>query len=104
MPSLDDRIEHYDGERPIFDLYGVEDEMQRALKKEVPLKSGGYLIVDQTEAMTTDRRQHRRLPRHAQSRRNRLPHQPGGGAGGGAPAAAAQPGRHHHHRLHRHDR
>jgi ribonuclease G len=53
MPSLDDRIEHYDGERPIFDLYGVEDEMQRALRKEVPLKSGGYLIVDQTEAMTT---------------------------------------------------
>jgi ribonuclease G len=53
MPQLDDRIEHYDGERPIFDLYGVEDEMQRALRKEVPLKSGGYLIVDQTEAMTT---------------------------------------------------
>ncbi len=53
MPQLDDRVEHYDGERPIFDLYGVEDEMQRALKKEVPLKSGGYLIVDQTEAMTT---------------------------------------------------
>src|SRR5574337_1127574 len=53
MPQLDDRIEHYDGERPIFDLYGVEDEMQRALRKDVPLKSGGYLIVDQTEAMTT---------------------------------------------------
>jgi ribonuclease G len=53
MPQLDDRVEHYDGERPIFDLYGVEDEMQRALKKEVPLKSGGSLIVDQTEAMTT---------------------------------------------------
>ena len=53
MPSLDDRIEHYAGERPIFDLYGVEDEIQRAMKKEVPLKSGGYLIVDQTEAMTT---------------------------------------------------
>ena len=53
MPSLDDRIEHYSGERPIFDLYGVEDEIQRALRKEVPLKSGGYLIVDQTEAMTT---------------------------------------------------
>jgi ribonuclease G len=53
MPQLDDRVEHYAGERPIFDLYGVEDEIQRALKKEVPLKSGGYLIVDQTEAMTT---------------------------------------------------
>jgi ribonuclease G len=53
MPDLVDRIEHYPGERPIFDLYGIEDEIQRALKKEVPLKSGGYLIVDQTEAMTT---------------------------------------------------
>ena len=53
MPELAERIEHYPGERPIFDLYGVEDEIQRALKKEVPLKSGGYLIVDQTEAMTT---------------------------------------------------
>jgi len=53
MPDLADRIEHYPGERPIFDLYGVEDEIQRALKKDVPLKSGGYLIIDQTEAMTT---------------------------------------------------
>ncbi len=53
MPELVDRLEHYPGERPVFDLYGIEDEIQRALKKEVPLKSGGYLVVDQTEAMTT---------------------------------------------------
>src|SRR5688500_11484615 len=53
MPELAERVEHYPGERPIFDLYGVEDEIQNALKKNVPLKSGGYLIVDQTEAMTT---------------------------------------------------
>ncbi|HEU0276757.1 MAG TPA: ribonuclease G [Rhodanobacteraceae bacterium] len=53
MPALAERIEHYPGERPIFDLYGVEDEIQKALRKEVPLKSGGYLVVDQTEAMTT---------------------------------------------------
>ncbi|MCE5232153.1 MAG: ribonuclease G [Mizugakiibacter sp.] len=53
MPQLADRVEHYPGERPIFDLYGAEDEIQRALNKEVPLKSGGYLVVDQTEAMTT---------------------------------------------------
>ena len=53
MPELAERVEHYPGERPIFDLYGVEDEIQKALKKDVPLKSGGYLIVDQTEAMTT---------------------------------------------------
>src|SRR6478735_4975169 len=53
MPELSDRVEHYTGERPVFDLYGVEDEIQRAMLKEVPLKSGGHLIVDQTEAMTT---------------------------------------------------
>ena len=53
MPELAERVEHYPGERPIFDLYGAEDEIQRALRKEVPLKSGGHLIVDQTEAMTT---------------------------------------------------
>lgn len=53
MPGLDEKIEHYAGARPIFDLYGVEDEIQRALDKEVPLKSGGYLVIDQTEAMTT---------------------------------------------------
>ena len=53
MPDLTGRIEHYPGERPIFDLYGVEDEIQKALHKEVPLKSGGYLVIDQTEAMTT---------------------------------------------------
>jgi len=53
MPELAERVEHYPGERPIFDLYGVEDEIQNALRKNVPLKSGGYLIVDQTEAMTT---------------------------------------------------
>jgi len=53
MPEFVARIEHYPGERPIFDLYGIEDEIQNALKKESPLKSGGYLIIDQTEAMTT---------------------------------------------------
>jgi ribonuclease G len=53
MPGLAEKIEHYSGARPVFDLYGVEDEIQRALDKEVPLKSGGYLVIDQTEAMTT---------------------------------------------------
>ncbi|MEZ0471970.1 ribonuclease G [Luteimonas salinilitoris] len=53
MPGLAEKIEHYGGERPVFDLYGVEDEIQRALDKQVPLKSGGYLVIDQTEAMTT---------------------------------------------------
>ncbi|PWQ98208.1 ribonuclease G [Leucothrix pacifica] len=53
IPELKDKVEHYPGERPIFDLYGVEDDIQKALKRKVQLKSGGYLIIDQTEAMTT---------------------------------------------------
>ncbi|MEA5097653.1 MAG: ribonuclease G [Burkholderiaceae bacterium] len=52
-PGVLDRLQHYIGERPLFELYGVEDEIQRALGRRVDLKSGGYLIVDQTEAMTT---------------------------------------------------
>ena len=46
-------LDHYTGERPLFDLYGVEDEIEKALARRVDLKSGGYLIIDQTEAMTT---------------------------------------------------
>ncbi len=53
VPEIYDHLEYYPGERPIFDLYNVEDEMQKALGRKVELKSGGYLIFDQTEAMTT---------------------------------------------------
>lgn len=47
------KLEHYTGRQPIFDLFDVENEIQRALERKVELKSGGYLIIDQTEAMTT---------------------------------------------------
>ena len=53
VPEVADFIEHYPGERPVFDLHGVEDEIQKGLERKVQLKSGGYLIIDQTEAMTT---------------------------------------------------
>ncbi|MBT8434877.1 MAG: ribonuclease G [Gammaproteobacteria bacterium] len=53
IPDLPARIEHYPGERPLFDVYNIDDELQRALARQVSLKSGGYLIIDQTEAMTT---------------------------------------------------
>ena len=53
IPQMLPMIELYTQERPIFDLHGIEDEIERALKRKVPLKSGGYLIFDQTEAMTT---------------------------------------------------
>jgi ribonuclease G len=53
MPNVLQRLEHYTGERPLFDLYNAEEEIQKALARRVELKSGGYLIIDQTEAMTT---------------------------------------------------
>ncbi|MBU0499985.1 MAG: ribonuclease G [Gammaproteobacteria bacterium] len=53
MPDMTAKIEYYPGERPIFDLYSVEDEIQKSLERKVDLKSGGHLVIDQTEAMTT---------------------------------------------------
>ncbi len=53
MPRVLPLITHYTGERPLFDLHNVEDEIEKALARRVDLKSGGYLIIDQTEAMTT---------------------------------------------------
>jgi ribonuclease G len=52
-PELLNKLEYYPGERPIFDLYSVDDEIQKALERKVQLKSGGHLVIDQTEAMTT---------------------------------------------------
>ncbi len=52
-PTAVAKLEHYAGERPIFDLFNIDEEIARALTRRVDLKSGGYLIVDQTEAMTT---------------------------------------------------
>ncbi|MFY8016870.1 MAG: ribonuclease E/G, partial [Inhella sp.] len=53
MPSAVAKLEHYTGERPIFDLNNIDTEISRALERRVDLKSGGYLVFDQTEAMTT---------------------------------------------------
>jgi ribonuclease G len=53
IPESASRIELAGTSRPIFDLYGIDDEIGRALERKVPLKSGGYLMIDQTEAMTT---------------------------------------------------
>ncbi|CED72366.1 ribonuclease G [Aliivibrio wodanis] len=53
VPELTKKLEYYSGDKPIFDMYETENEIQRALDRKVELKSGGYLIIDQTEAMTT---------------------------------------------------
>jgi ribonuclease G len=53
MPKAAGKLQHYRGERPIFDLYSIDEEIAKALGRRVDLKSGGYLVVDQTEALTT---------------------------------------------------
>jgi ribonuclease G len=53
MPGTVAKLDLYRGERPIFDLFGIEEEIGRALSRRVALKSGGYLVIDQTEALTT---------------------------------------------------
>jgi ribonuclease G len=53
MPDTVPKLQHYSGERPIFDLFNVDDDIARALSRRVDLKSGGYLVIDQTEALTT---------------------------------------------------
>jgi len=53
MPEVESKLELYKGNRPLFDLYSIESEIKCALDRTVPLKSGGHLVFDQTEAMTT---------------------------------------------------
>jgi ribonuclease G len=53
LPEIEPKLEVYTRRRPIFDLHGTEDEIRRALERRISLKSGGYIIIDQTEAMTT---------------------------------------------------
>ena len=53
MPGLAGKLQHYTGERPLFEIYNVEQEIEKALARRVDLKSGGTLVIDQTEAMTT---------------------------------------------------
>ncbi|GAB6140472.1 ribonuclease G [Methylosoma difficile] len=53
VPEIVPVVEHYAGECPVFDIYSVEDEIKKALERKVKLKSGGHLVFDQTEAMTT---------------------------------------------------
>jgi ribonuclease G len=53
MPRLASRVHLYEGATPIFDQHGIETKIARALERRVWLKSGGYLIFDQTESLTT---------------------------------------------------
>jgi ribonuclease G len=102
VPQVADRLVHYTGERPLFDLHGVEDEIQKGAG--APRRSQVRRLPDLRPDRGDDhgRRQHRRLCRLAQLRRHHLQDQSRSGAGHRAPAAPAQSRRHHHRRLHRH--
>ena len=102
MPALRAKLEHYTGERPLFDLYNVEPEIEKALARRVEPEVGRHAGHRPDRGDDHHRRQYRRLRRPAQFRRHRVQDQPGGGAGDRAPAAPAQPRRHHRRRFHRH--
>jgi len=53
LSPLQSCIEYYEASLPLFDLYTLEEQIQHLLQRKVPLKSGAYLVIDQTEAMTT---------------------------------------------------
>lgn len=53
LPNAEVEVEYYSAERPLFDLYQLDQQIQQALERQVPLPSGGYLVIDQNEAMTT---------------------------------------------------
>ena len=53
LPHGVDALQHYDGEEPLFDKYGIEHEIERGLERKVWLKSGGYLVIDRGEALTS---------------------------------------------------
>ena len=101
-PGAVGKLQHYAGERPIFDLYNIDEEIAKALARRVDLKSGGYLIIDQTEAMTTIDVNTGGFVGARNFDDTIFKTNLEAGAGDRPPAAPAQPGRHHHHRLHRH--
>lgn len=53
MPELKVKVELYEGQEPIYDFYNIEGDIARALKKKVWLKSGGYIVIEHTEALTS---------------------------------------------------
>ena len=105
MPNLLPRVKHYTKDFPIFEEYGVQGEIDKALRPKVWLKSGGYLVINQTEALVaidvnTGRYVGKKSSRPA--RRHDRQDQPRGGQGDRPSDPAARPGRHHRSRPDRH--
>jgi ribonuclease E len=102
MPSQAKKVQLYEEPTPLFVKHKVEDHLSQIHTPVVPLKSGGYLVINQTEALVADRRQLRQGDPRAQYRGHGPQDQHGGGRRGRPPAAPARSRRPHRHRLHRH--
>ena len=102
MPDFVGKIELYDGREPIFDAYGIEDEIDRALERKVWLQVRRLPDHRSGRGAHRHRRQHRQLRRQEEPRGDDHQDQPRGVQGDRLPAAPAQHRRHHHLRLHRH--
>ncbi len=106
MPNLASRVKLYTKDYPIFEEYGVQAEIDKALKSKVWLKSGGSIVINQTEALVAIDVNTGPLRRqaHRAARRHDREDEPRGGEGDRAADPAARPRRHHRARLHRHGR
>ena len=102
IPGLGRRVKPYDGDDPIFEHYGVEIEISRALGRKVWLKSGRVHHHRPDRGAHDDRREHRTVRGQAVARGHDPQDQPRGGPGDRLPAPAPEHRRHHHPRLHRH--
>ncbi len=102
MPGSTTSIDLYTGQRPIFDLHGVEEEIGKALERSVNLKSGGHLVIDQTESMTTIDVNTGGFVGHRNLEDTIFRTNLEAAVAIARQLQTAQPGRHHHHRFHRH--
>ena len=104
MPDLVPRVHLYDKQFPIFDEYGVQAEIDKALRSKVWLKSGGYIVINHTEALVAIDVNTGALCREADggARGHDCQDEPGGGQGDRPPSPSQRPRRNHRPRLHRH--
>ena len=105
QPALVKRVKLYTKETPLYEQFGLSEEINKALKSKVWLKSGGYIVINQTEALVAiDVNTGKYVGKTDASRRHHRQDQRGRDQGNRAPDPAARSGRHHRHRLHRHGR
>ncbi len=101
-PELVSRVRLHTGAEPLFEAYGIEQQISRALERRVPLPSGGNIVIDHAEALTVIDVNSGRYTSGKRPRGHDPADEPRGGTRSGAPASPARHRRHHHHRLHRH--